>query len=194
MGIEFELKYRATTQIQEDMLRLAPQWQTISMETTYYDTAALALGQKRCTLRRRLENGVSVCTVKTPAQGFGRNEWEVVAPSIEAAVLELCKLGVPDDLLSLIEEGVFPVCGARFTRKAATVTVDGAILELALDAGCLFAGANEIPLCEIEVELKQGEQSRALAYGAFLSQQFKLTPEPHSKFRRALALREEYNG
>lgn len=191
MGIEFELKYRATEQSQAAIARQVENWQTIAMETTYYDTANLALSEKRYTLRRRLENGVSVCTVKTPANGHGRGEWEVKAQTIEAAIPELCKLGAPADLPALTGDGVMPICGARFTRRAAVVTMDGAVLELALDRGILFAGNREIPLCEVEVELKQGAQSQALAYGRVLAERFGLEPEPRSKFRRALALREE---
>lgn len=194
MGIEFELKYRATPQLQERLLQLAQHWQTISMETTYYDTPTLALAKKRYTLRRRLENGVSVCTVKTPAHLHGRGEWEVIADTVESAVPELCKLGAPEDLMRLTREGVFPVCGARFTRKVATITVEGSVLELALDTGCLFAGSKEQPLCEVEVELKQGNEAQALAYGQHLSELYGLTPEPQSKFRRALALQEEHDG
>lgn len=194
MGIEFELKYRATPEVQAELLRLAQSWQTISMETTYYDTPSLALSKKRYTLRRRLENGVSVCTVKTPAHDHGRGEWEVNAPAIEAAIPELCKLGGPDDLLSLTREGVVSICGARFTRRASVITVGETVLELALDEGILFAGANKQPLCEVEVELKQGDRSQAIAYGQQLAQRFSLAEEPLSKFRRALALREETNG
>lgn len=194
MGIEFELKYRATEQVQEDIKKLAQNWQTISMETTYYDTADLALAEKRYTLRRRLENGVSVCTVKTPSQGRGRGEWEVEAQTVKEAVSELCKLGAPVDLLSLTAGGVMPVCGACFIRRAATVTVDETVLELALDKGNLFSGERSVPLCEVEVELKQGSQSQAVAYGQILAQRFGLAAEPKSKFRRALALWEEEHG
>lgn len=194
MGIEFELKYRATEQAQEEIFRQVENWQTVCMETTYYDTASLALSGRWYTLRRRLENGMSVCTVKTPAEGHGRGEWEVEAQTIEAAIPELCKLGAPADLLSLTAEGVIPVCGARFTRQAATVTIDDTVLELALDRGGLFAGSRELPLCEVEVELKQGAESQALAYGHILAQRFGLVPESKSKFRRALALWEEENG
>jgi len=194
MGIEFELKYRATEQSQQAIARLVDNWQTIAMETTYYDTASLALSEKRYTLRRRLENGVTVCAVKTPAQGHSRGEWEVEAQTVEAAIPELCKLGAPADLADLTREGVIPVCGARFTRRAATVTVDDTVLELALDKGCLFSGSRELPLCEVEVELKQGVQAQAVAYGSMLARRFGLETEPKSKFRRALALWEEEHG
>ena len=78
MGIEYELKYKATEECQQAIRVEYPgQWQTISMETTYYDTPDEDLAPLRYTLRRRFENGVSVCTVKTPTAGAGRAEWEV---------------------------------------------------------------------------------------------------------------------
>ena len=190
MGIEFELKYRAIPEIQEKLAETGC-WHSISMETTYYDTPSKALSSRFFTLRRRLENGVSVCTLKAPAGELARGEWETRCESIEAAVLELCKLGCPSELPELIAEGLEAVCGARFTRRCSSVEFGGAVLELALDRGILFAGEKQIPLCEIEVELKEGSQAQALAYGKILSELYGLEPEHGSKFKRALALAEE---
>ena len=78
MATEFELKYAATAANLEAIRAAVPgQYETISMETTYYDTPGHDLSARKWTLRRRLENGVSVCTLKTPASGSSRNEWEV---------------------------------------------------------------------------------------------------------------------
>ena len=189
MGVEFELKYRATPEIQETLAQKG-QWHSISMETTYYDTPTGALSQRFFTLRRRLENGTSVCTLKAPAGSLARGEWETECGSIETAIPELCKLGCPQELPQLTAEGLVAVCGARFTRRASTIEWEGALLEIALDRGILFAGDKEIPLCEIEVELKEGSREQAVAYGRILEKLYGLTPESGSKFRRALALRE----
>ena len=97
MGAEYELKFRAERDIQDSVYTTFPaRWQTISMETTYYDTCEGSLSGLHYTLRRRLENGVSVCTVKTPISGAGRGEWEVNCDTIESAVEKLCKLGAPE--------------------------------------------------------------------------------------------------
>ena len=65
MGREFELKY-AATEAELALLRSRyPQLTPIAMETTYYDTPAGTLGKLHWTLRRRMENGKSVCTLKT---------------------------------------------------------------------------------------------------------------------------------
>ena len=189
MGVEYELKYRADAEILKSVFTTFPaRWQTISMETTYYDTPSGDLSAKRYMLRRRLENGVRVCTLKISGEGNTRGEWEVKADSVTEAVPALCKLGCPDDLVSLCEDGLVPICGARFTRKAGAFTFLDCTVELALDEGILFAGSKEIPLCEVEVEHKSGSQSATDALGRQLADIYNLQEEKKSKFARALAL------
>ena len=192
MGLEIELKYAATAQAQTAVMAAYPgSWQTIRMETTYYDTPEGSLSQRWYTLRRRLENEASVCTIKTPVDGLGRGEWEVLCQDIHLAIPELCKLGCPADLLALTAGGVIPVCGARFTRQALTIRFRDSVLELALDSGVLFGGSREIPLCEIEVELKEGSEEAAVRFAGKLARDFGLTPEHRSKIARARALADE---
>lgn len=189
MGAEYELKYKADPASQKSILTTFPaKWQRISMETTYYDTPSHALAARRFTLRCRQENGVSVCTVKTPGIGNERGEWETECASIETAIPKLCKLGAPKELETLCTEGIAPICGARFTRKAATLTLLECTVELALDEGSLLGGGREIPLCEVEVELKAGDPRAADAFARELADIYGLCPEEKSKFARALAL------
>lgn len=192
MGAEYELKFRADADCQDSVFTTFPaRWQTISMETTYYDTPGGTLSAKKYMLRRRLENGVSVCTLKTSGDGKFRGEWEVNSESVMDAIPELCKLGCPADLPDLCAEGLVPICGARFTRKAGLFTLLDCAVELALDRGVLFAGPKEIPLCEIEVEHKSGSREAVDAFGKQLADIYDLKPEEKSKFARALALCKE---
>ena len=189
MGIEFELKYKADPQVLERLRAVfsGPE-QQISMHTTYYDTPTGGFSARKWTLRRRMENDVSICTLKTPGDGFGRREWEVACGSIREAITELCKLGAPQEVLSLAAEGFLPICGARFTRIPKTVIYQGSVLELALDAGVLTGGDREMPLCEVEVELKEGSREACLTFAHSLAEEYGLQIEENSKFRRALAL------
>ena len=190
MGIEFELKYTATEAVQNAIRNdVTGNWYTIPMETTYYDTHSGNLSQRHYTLRRRLENGASICTIKIPAGEIARGEWETECSSIEKAILELCKLGAPDNLLPLTEEGLEAVCGARFTRQACITWFGETMVEIALDAGILFNGQREIPLCELEIEWKKGPQEGAVAFAKLLEKKYGLHTQPKSKFRRALDLR-----
>ncbi len=188
MGREFELKYRATPEQLAAIARHYPHGHSITMETTYYDTPEGLLSERRWTLRRRMENGISVCTLKTPAAGGARGEWETECGDILSAVPVLCKLGAPALLPALVSEGVAPVCAARFTRLASTLTLKDCTVELALDQGILLGGDRQIPLCEVEVELKSGEEAAAVAFAEALAETFGLVPETASKYRRALAL------
>ena len=72
MGREFELKFRADGDAFEKIREKYQDFTTISMETTYYDTFDLKLAFHHWTLRRRMENGVSVCTFKRPHADGGR--------------------------------------------------------------------------------------------------------------------------
>lgn len=188
MGVEFELKFRATEEIQAALAARFPgQRQTISMETTYYDTPDRILGQHIMTLRRRLENGQSVCTVKTPESGGARGEWDCKCEDIYEALPALCKLGGPEILLSL-QGRLEVVCGARFTRQAIMIDDEEFVAELALDSGVLIGGGRETPLCEVELELKSGNKEALMLYARILATRFHLIPERKSKFIRAMEL------
>ena len=188
MGFEYELKFSASAAQQAAIAGAMSQpGQVIAMETTYYDTPEGLLSARRITLRRRFENGVSICTVKTPAVS-GRGEWETRCDAIEAAVPILCKLGAPEALLSLTAGGLVEVCGARFQRTAYTLSLPDAVVEVALDAGVLTGGGRECPLCEVEVELKSGSRDGADRYARDLARTYGLEPLHQSKFRRALGL------
>ena len=189
MGTEFELKFRATPQVlQKAAEDLCGPRQQFSMETTYYDNALGQLSQRHWTLRRRLENGISICTLKTPAPDGGRAEFELECDSIEQALPELCKLSRQPELRLLTAKDVIPVCGAKFQRLAITVSLTDCTVEVALDQGVLFGGNKQIDLCELEVELKSGSRISAVAYAKALAFTYQLEQEHHSKFRRALAL------
>lgn len=190
MAIEYELKFQATETVLQQLLAEYGEHpgQSYQMETTYYDTPTGALSARHYTLRRRMENNLSICTLKTPAEGNGRNEQEISCDSIEKAIPLFCQTGAPGDFGQLVQEGLIAVCGAKFHRTAITLQLEDCVLELALDAGILTGGGKEIPLCEVEVELKEGETVSADMFATLLAAQYGLTIQRHSKFRRALAL------
>ena len=188
MGREFELKYSCSAEafaaLQADFTDFTP----IDMETTYYDTFDGRLRNYRWTLRRRMENGKSVCTLKIPLADGSRGEWEVDAGSIMTAIPLLCRMGAPMELMAFCVSGVGAVCGARFTRLAKKLEIPGATVELALDKGKLLGGSREMDLMEVEVELKEGSDDAAIAFARKLEDKYGLIPEQRSKYRRALYL------
>ena len=188
MGREFELKYAATPSVQDQLRAIYGPWHQFSMETTYFDTPNGTLSAHRMTLRLRKENDDVVCTLKTPLSDGSRGEWECAADNIADGIQTLVAKGAPSQLLELTKGGVIERCGARFTRFACQIPTSDGFAELALDAGVLLGGGKEIPLCEIEIELKSGSDTAAVAIAQQLAAQFALQVEPSSKFRRALRL------
>ena len=188
MGREFELKYQATPETIAAIQAKFGEFTPISMETTYYDTEDLSLRQRRWTLRRRLENGKSVCTVKTPLPDGSRGEWETENADLSAGAKALCAMGAPKEILDYVNQGVTPFCGAKFTRLAKTIALPGGCVELALDEGVLLGGGQELSFAEVEVELKSGEDSVASAFAGKLAEEFDLKEQPKSKLARAMAL------
>lgn len=192
MGAEYELKYGADTASQRAVAEGYPgEWTMTDMQTTYFDTPSGSLSARRYMLRRRLENGVPVCTLKTSGKGNERGEWEVNCAEITTAVSMLCKLGCPADLADLCAEGLVPICGAEFTRQARILKLPDFTAELALDKGILFSGEKQSPLCEIEIELKTGSKEALDAFAADFAAKYALQAEDKSKFARALALYKE---
>ena len=188
MGREFELKYRANPAVLEQLQHEFSGFHTITMETTYYDTPDGILGRLHWTVRRRLENGVSVCTVKTPLPDGSRGEWEVEAPDISEGLPKLIALGAPEELAELVKDGVAPFCAARFVRLAKLLPTQDGTVELALDKGALLGGGKELPFAEVEVELKSGSDRAAEAFAQNLAAEFGLVLQPKSKLARAMAL------
>ena len=190
MGKEFELKYAADSAEILDgiLLLLGGEAKTINMATTYFDTAEGSLSARKWTLRVRKENEASVVTMKTAGDGSTRGEWEYESATLDGAAEKLIALGAPEELQALLAGGAKPVCGAEFVRRAIKVETDGAVLEVALDCGKLFRENRELPICEVEVELKQGEEAAAVAFAKGLAAQFGLKEEKKSKFVRAVNL------
>lgn len=188
MGIEYEYKFKADI---SDLMAINAAFlqesKEIHMETVYYDTPTGSLSAKRYTLRRRLENEISVCTLKVPV-GEARGEWETENVFIEHAIPVLIAGGAPEELQELVKDGLIPVCGAKFTRLARTIVLENAVAELALDHGYLFGGGENAPLCEVELELKSGDQESFDSYARSFAKEFSLEEEQESKFARALRL------
>ena len=188
MGREFELKYAASAEVLTALAEKYGPGRCIRMESTYFDTRDNRLSKARMTLRLRKENGEMVCTLKTPLPDGSRGEWECPAPDIQNGIAALMALGAPSVLRELTAGGVVPVCGARFTRCAIDLPTFDGMAELALDSGVLTGGGREIPLCEVEIELKSGSEEAACALAKALAAAYGLKGESKSKFRRAMDL------
>lgn len=195
--METELKLSPVAKVQAELVFSDPEIKAhlgvsrqTRMETTYYDTEDSALSQLHWTLRHRSENGKSVCTLKGPAEGLSRIERELDAETIEAAADAFLQNELPEGVRAALVRTMVPTCGARFLRTEA-VYDDGELrFTLSYDTGEYLNGSRRAPLCEMELELVSGGETRLLAFGEHLAAKQALPVSAESKHSRALALAE----
>ena len=166
----------------------------IKMKSTYFDTKNNLLGYTKTSLRHRMENDVSVFTVKTPISGSGalaqRGEWQVEAKTLDEALPKLLAQGVPADIIAISKTPLVTVAEFEFSRQCGVLKTDSFSAELCVDIGYLSPdGVKKAPLREIELELISGEITALCAYGEELKERFSLVPQTLSKLARARNLK-----
>jgi inorganic triphosphatase YgiF len=146
------------------------------MQSTYYDTPDERLAAHGITIRLRKEGHQWVQTTKVQtADSLQRLEHNVDLPSPAAdrcPALDLSRHdGTPAGRairVALAAPGQDAHAGlaARFRADVLRITrnvrVGGARVELALDTGLILAGTRSMPVCELEMELKQGPVAQLL--------------------------------
>ncbi len=189
MAQEFEVKLAAPNAATLDHIISAyPSWQEKTMSARYFDTAMGELSARKWTLRLRQEGEKKVLTFKTKGEGYARGEWEYEAETVEHCGKTLAGLGAPQEVETLLQAPLHEVCGAEFTRRVTLVHHGESTLELSCDLGRLYKGEKSEPICEAEVELKQGCGEDAVEFAQKLAARFSLREERKSKFVRAINL------
>ena len=175
-GQEIELKFRLSAD-QVERLRAHAAFAAAKakdLTTVYFDSPDLALRRAGFNLRVRKSGGGYVQTVKRlSGKGlFDRDEWEgpVAGPD-----LDLLRLAETPAALSVEYKAMGPVFTLRIHRLAVDITAEGARVEAALDVGVAETQGCRQAVCELELELKDGDPAalfalaRALAWDAPLS-------------------------
>lgn len=135
---------------------------TMRLVSIYYDTPKLSLSRKGIAVRVR-QKGTSGWEQTVKATNGARlalparDEWTV---ELSDGTLDLSRFADPD-LVKLLAKQVNPKKIARiFETDLNRTTVDlhyrDAMMELAIDQGVVRAQDREVPLSEVELELKEG--------------------------------------
>ena len=207
MGIEREIKLALPREQVDAALRLfethagAP-GRAIRLENVYFDTPALALARAKSALRLRRTPEGWLQTFKTAGAAqnglHARHEWEMPvageALEIDRLLHECDEAGV-STALSEAAADLIPLFRTDFTRTLWTLEVDGAQVEAAIDQGEITADVNgqtrRTPICEIELELKAGDEAALHTLAAELATALPgLAPDDISKAQRGYKLRE----
>lgn len=171
----------------------------IAMHATYYDTVDGDVLALRGGLRRREENGLSVCSLKLEVEVSDgkatREEYEVACDDIRKALGLLPEVGAPRDVCEKLAAKELKVnCETEFDRRAFKLAVgtqgaeDAFEAELAFDEGVLRREGREQEFREMELEHKDGSLDAFNDFALDIQDTAHLTPQPLSKLARAMSL------
>jgi inorganic triphosphatase YgiF len=171
-------------------------WEQRELFNQYYDTPARDLAQAKVALRIRRDGDAFIQTLKTRGQSVAglseRNEFDWY---LEQAELDLSKLDDscwPAALAELDKSLLQPIFSTDFVRQRADIAWGRGkakvVIEAALDLGKVIAGEGEEEICELELELRQGEPAALLELAAELAADLPLMPCDISKAERGYRL------
>lgn len=165
---------------------------TRPLESVYYDTPDQRLARRLVSLRVRKKGARYIQTIKGPPfedGGLGRAEWEcpVPGPAVDLSlVTDADALGM---LGTVAEAELQPVFTTVVKRAIRVLNGSETVIEVAFDQGEIRTpdGAT-LPLCEVELELKQGEPGALYALALELAKTAPLRVESRTKSARGYAL------
>ncbi|WP_233864775.1 CYTH domain-containing protein [Paraburkholderia adhaesiva] len=182
--------------------RAGAQGRAVRLENIYFDTPSLKLARAKSALRlRRTPDGwlQTFKTVGVAQNGLhARHEWEmpVAGEALETArLLHECDEAGVATALSDAAPNLIALFRTDFTRTLWMLEVDGSEIEAAIDQGEITAEVNgetrRAPICEIELELKAGDDAALHTLAALLAAELPgLAPDDISKAQRGYRLRE----
>lgn len=196
--MEIEAKWALTAPVTPDQIEALPwtpyriaQPRTLDQHDTFFDTADHALSRTKHAVRVRQANADLLVTLKGPgtvaAGVHSRPEWERPTASEQPEQWPDLIRGKLHDLIGT--QALAPLFTVHNLRRTWVLQRDDVVLgEVALDTGMIDAGGHQLPLHELEIELKGGERSDLDAVAGVITQHLPAQPEDRSKFARGFAL------
>lgn len=171
-------------------------WTRHELFNQYFDTPARDLAQAKVALRIRRDGDAIIQTLKTRGHSVAglseRNEYDW---SLSKAKLDVKKLSAecwPASLAELDKKQLQAIFSTDFVREKADIAWGRGkarvVIEAALDLGKVVAGKLEEEICELELELREGEPAALLELAAELAADLALMPCDISKAERGYRL------
>ena len=175
---EFELKLEIPADRLQPLMAAIRQGDTVRerLRATYFDTPDGALAARGVVVRMRHEGRKWVQTAKAPGRSpLARLEHNALVTPEAAGMMPVVDLarhaGTPVGeavrrALKLKAGAAFPplvpLYETDITRLSVSVPHGESQVEIALDQGRVVAGTQSLPVCELELELKQGRSADAV--------------------------------
>lgn len=162
-----------------------------TLDNTYFDTPDLQLQSQHIALRTRQQGDVWLQTVKCAAVSVGglsqRPEWE--KPYTGEFDFDDIEVKSLRKKLQALQPQLLPVFTTMFTRETFFYKSDtDAEILLMVDQGDILAKGQQLPLCEVELELVSGSPQDLLQLAVQLAETLPLLPSDVSKAERGYRL------
>lgn len=165
------------------------QGEVLLLDNQYFDTDDLKLNQSHAALRIRKSQHGYKQTLKNKGQAIAglhqRGEWEYDIPSAD---IDWSLFPAELDIDPALQKAIKPIFKTDFERHVWIKTIAESEIELVLDQGVIQNHENNIGLCEIELELKQGKVEDLFTFALQLAQRHPLVPCDINKAERGYHL------
>lgn len=176
-------------------------------DTKYYDTEDQILRSMQVSIRvREIRDSDYIHTVKIGGSSHDglhqRFEWNLETTEdhfdIDQFLQNAVSDGDPSDMLWNVLHKIAGValvseCRTSFERKLSLAGFGDSLVEICFDYGTLYANDAEDSICEMEIELKQGDVRDVLALGEEIVNHSGAIRDNRGKFARCLALLDKKN-
>ncbi|WP_312679402.1 CYTH domain-containing protein [Stutzerimonas nitrititolerans] len=171
-------------------------WQRHELFNQYYDTPGRELAQAKVALRLRRDGDQFIQTLKSRGQSVAglseRNEWDWYLDKAKLDPKKLTDDCWPAALAELDKKNLKPIFTTDFVREKAEIAWGRGkarvVIEAALDLGQVLIGKHAEEICELELELRQGEPEALLELASELAADLPLMPCDISKAERGYRL------
>lgn len=171
-------------------------WERRELFNQYFDTPERDLAAAKVALRLRRDGDEFIQTLKTRGQSIAglseRNEYDWKLAKAKLDVKKLDAECWPAQLAELDKKTIKPVFTTDFIRERAEIAwgrgKSKVVIEAALDLGKVIVGKQSEEICELELELREGEPAALLELAAELAATLPLMPCDISKAERGYRL------
>ena len=159
--------------------------QTLVLKALYFDTAGRHLARQKTALRLRLENGQWIQTLKIASSEtlLTRVELNHPRPSPDLD-LSVYAGTTAESLIAHLSEPLAVGYETQVLRLMRLIRTPSGVVEIAYDCGFVRAGALDLPICEVELELKQGEIATLFSLASQWQRDHDLIMDARSKSER----------
>jgi inorganic triphosphatase YgiF len=171
-------------------------WERLELFNQYFDTPERELAHAKVALRIRRDGDAIIQTLKTRGQSIAglsaRNEYNWDIPKAKLDLKKLDGECWPEQLADLDKKTIKPLFTTDFVREKAEISWGRGkakvVIEAALDLGNVIVGKQKEEICELELELREGEPAALLELAAELAEKLALMPCDISKAERGYRL------